>query len=114
MPATKTSVTRGAEQNAAALEWLLGARAVEQDPDACRDLWVAVLDDARMLVSTGGRGLEPDGRGDWSRNTTDDRRRARDWMLSRDEDVGTFRWICTLLDWDADVVRERVFRGRAA
>lgn len=32
---------------------------------------------------------------------------ARTWMKSANEDLGSFRWICDLLDLDADRVRAR-------
>ena len=71
-----------------------------QSYKACRALWVSVLwqgvCDAVRLASA----ARP-----WRRAYSDD---AVEWIMADEEEVGSFRWICGVVNLDPGRVRERV------
>lgn len=110
MSTTRALAARIEEQDADAEFWLEDARNEPPDPAACRELWVAVLGDALMLSRYKPRGWEQRE----GRNTATERRMAYAWLTDDGDDVGSFRWVCGMLDLDADAVQERVFRKLAS
>lgn len=92
-----------------AVRWLHQARTEPPDPQACRHLWLSVLEDALMLTRYRPRGWEMKE----GRNTITERAQALSWLRSESDDPCSFIWVCGLLDLDAEAVRDRAF-GKAA
>lgn len=63
--------------------------------EACRGLWTAVLDQAVR-----------DAQG--SVTTYIQRESARAWLRSANQDVGSFLWVCSILDFDPHLFRNRL------
>jgi hypothetical protein len=60
--------------------------------DNCRNLWAAVLERAIEDAVRGG-------------NYWIDRENAKTWFLSDDRDVGSFLWVCDIVNLDPSVLR---------
>ena len=70
---------------------------IEQFSDPERKLWANVL--LQALADLSGR--DPQARS------------ARAWIVSRENAVGSFSWVCYQLSLDPDAVRQRVLRKAA-
>jgi hypothetical protein len=83
----------------------LAERAVGLETKACLGLWAAVMYVA--IEDSRGRGAVPTGLTREKRPVVmgEIRDRACAWMSSQEQTVGSFLWICTLLELDPDAVR---------
>lgn len=72
----------------------------------CLALWAAVMQVA--IEDSRGLGPMPSGHRDGSR--ADLRDRAVAWLSSPEQKVGSFLWICSLLDLDPGAVRAALTR----
>lgn len=67
------------------------AKEIDEQTQACVALWAAVFNSA--LEDAGG-------------TDQDEARRAMAWFNSDAKGIGSFLWVCTLFDLNADAVRE--------
>lgn len=75
-------------------------------PAAFRRLWAAVLLQAvRDWAACARRDMGITCPGNFSQNT------LYKWFTSKDVDVGTFHWICVVLDLEPGSLREQVFNN---
>lgn len=64
-------------------------------PDGSRKLWFAVLEQA-------AKDAEGDMRGPYGKYITEG---ARAWFFSKNQGIGSFLWVCLMLDLNPEVVR---------
>jgi hypothetical protein len=102
MESIDSAPTKNQDRHSETQEAIVGAQidriarsAKSAEIEACKDLWLAVLEQAVK-----------DARG--SRRHHSIVREAREWFRSEDEDPGSFLWVCRILRLDPDVVRGAV------
>ena len=96
--------TTNQDRNPEAQEAIVGGQidriarlAKSAENEACKDLWLAVLEQAVK-----------DARG--TRRYHRIVKEAREWFRSEDEDPGSFLWVCRILCLDPEAVRGAVER----
>lgn len=82
-----------------------GEARLAQEFNTCRQLWAEVL---RVAVADArGEGYMPNGtRQVAAAIRTVTRDRAREWLTSDEQQVGSFLWICSLLELEPSAVRK--------
>ena len=80
-----------------------------------KSLWLAVLEDAYHCVQPRrrviGRGLRQGSRR--AREAVDERDEAEAWIVSEAEYIGSFRFVCDVLELDVDWTRHLIISPRS-